>query len=170
MKQKTWVAVLILFPLLALAGLFYGLHVKHQHPSEIINRHKMPLDFQDNQVQCPQCHMYLVGKKHTAQVIDSKGKTLFFDDIGCVILWLRDHKIEPQEMTIWVFSLDTQRYINAFHTHYTLSEVTPMAYGFGAYEHAKEGSMDFDAMRLKMLRGENMSDPKIRQKILGREP
>ena len=35
---------------------------------------------------------------------------------------------------------------------------------------SKEGSIDFDEMRLKMLRGENMSDPKVRQKLLGREP
>lgn len=168
-KQKTWVAILILFPLFALSGLFYTLHVKQQHPSEIVNHAKIPLDFKDNQVQCPQCHMFLVGKKHTVQVINTKGKTLFFDDIGCAIIWLKNQKIESSEMTIWIFSLDTQRYIDAFKAHYTLSEITPMGYGFGAYEHDKAESMNFDEMRLKMLRGENMSDPKIRQKLLGRE-
>ena len=169
-KQKIWVAILVLFPLLALGGLFYGLHVKHQHPSDIINRQKTPLDFEDNQVQCPQCHMYLVGKKHTAQVVDAKGRTEFFDDIGCVILWLRDQKIEPKSVTIWAFTLDTHHYIDAFKAHYSLTEATPMEYGFGVYENAKEGSIGFDEMRLKMLRGENMSDPKVRQKLLGREP
>ncbi len=44
---------------------------------------------------------------------------------------------------------------------------TPMHYGFGAYENLKEGMIDFNEMRLRMLRGENMSDPKIRKKLLG---
>ncbi len=170
MKQKRWIVVLILFPLIALGGLFYFLHVKHQHPTDVANHTKTPLEFKDNTVQCPQCFMYLVGKKHTAQIIDGKGKTHFFDDIGCAILWLKNQKIEPQSVVMWVFSLDTQRYVDAFKATYTLTETTPMLYGFGAYETPKEGSVDFWEMRLKMLRGETMSDPKVRQKLLGREP
>jgi hypothetical protein len=44
-----------------------------------------------------------------------------------------------------------------------------MHYGFGAYENAnaKEGMIDFNEMRLRMLRGETISDPKIRKKLLG---
>jgi copper chaperone NosL len=169
-NQQRWIVVLIVFPLLALGTLFYILHVKNQHPSEVKNHAKTPLEFKDNTVQCPQCFMYLVGEKHTAQIIDGKGKTTFFDDIGCAILWLKEQKIEPKNVVIWAFSLDTHRYIDAFKAYYTLTESTPMLYGFGAYENPKEASVDFWEMRLKMLRGENMSDPKVRQKLLGREP
>jgi len=42
-----------------------------------------------------------------------------------------------------------------------------MLYGFGAYSTLKDGLIDFETMRLKMLRGENMSDPYIRKKLLG---
>lgn len=172
MRQKVLIAVLVLFPLLSLGGFFYVLHVKHQHPSDIRNEAKKPLHYEDNQVQCPQCNMFLVGQKYTAQVIDTKGRTEFFDDIGCVILWLRDHKIEPKSVTIWAFSLDTRHYVDALKAHYTLTEETPMNYGFGVYEQPQKGSIGFDEMRLKMLRGENMSDPKVRQKLLsqGKEP
>ena len=45
-----------------------------------------------------------------------------------------------------------------------------MVYGFGAYENAIKESVLFDEMRLKMLRGENMTDPKVRQKLLGQQP
>ena len=162
--------ILILFPLLSLALFAFFYQQKTRDVTQISNHTHTPIEFKDNTLQCPRCFMYLVGKKHTAQVIDTKGKTLFFDDIGCVILWLRDQKIEPKQMVIWAFSLDTHRYIDAFKAHYSLTEATPMEYGFGVYENAKEGSIGFDEMRLKMLRGENMSDPKVRQKLLGREP
>lgn len=167
MKKNVLMSILIVFPLLALGWLFYTLHLKNQLPSDITNKEKAPLEFKDNTVQCPQCHMYLVGKKHTAQIITNDLKTHFFDDIGCAILWFKEQKIEPQTITMWVFSNDTNRYIDALKASYSLADNTPMHYGFGAYENPKEGMIDFNEMRLRMLRGENMSDPKIRKKLLG---
>jgi len=166
-KNKVLIWVLVLFPIIALGSLFWFLHVKHQLPTQVSNSAKTPLEFKDNTLQCPECHMYIVGKKYTAQIITQDSKTHFFDDIGCAILWMRDHKIEPQTITMWVYSSDTNRYINAFKALYSIIDETPMHYGFGAYEHPKEGYIDFDEMRLRMLRGENMSDPKIRKKLLG---
>jgi hypothetical protein len=166
-KKTIFVGVLIIFPLLALGGLFWFLHVKHQLPTDISNSAKVALEFKDNTIQCPECHMYLVGKKHTAQVITQDAKTHFFDDIGCAILWLKEQKIEPQSVTLWVYSNDTNRYIDAFKASYAINDETPMHYGFGAYESPKEVMIDFNEMRLRMLRGENMSDPKIRKKLLG---
>ncbi len=167
MKKNGLIGILIVFPLLALGGLFYTLHLKNQLPTDITNKERVPLEFKDNTVQCPQCHMYLVGKKHTAQIITNDLKTHFFDDIGCAILWLKEQKIEPQTITFWVFSNDSNRYIDALKASYNSDDETPMHYGFGAYENLKEGMIDFNEMRLRMLRGENMSDPKIRKKLLG---
>ena len=111
--------------------------------------------------------MYLVGKKHTAQIITKELKTHFFDDIGCAILWLKEHKIEPKEITFWVFSNDSNRYIDALKASYNSDDETPMHYGFGAYENLKEGMIDFNEMRLRMLRGETINDPKIKQQLKG---
>ena len=169
MKKNLLIAVLIIFPIMALGGLFWFLHAKNQLPTDIANSAKVALDFKDNSIQCPQCHMYLGGKTHTAQIITKDAKTHFFDDIGCAMLWLKEQKIEPQSVTIWVYSNDTNHYIDAFKASYTINDETPMHYGFGAYENAntKEGMIDFNEMRLRMLRGENMSDPKIRKKLRG---
>ena len=167
MKNKVLIWVLILFPIIVLGGFFLFLHVKHQLPTEITNTLKDPLEFKDNTVQCPQCHMFIVGKKHTAQIITNDLKTHFFDDVGCAILWLKKQKIEPETITFWVYSNDTNRYIDALNASYTRDDETPMHYGFGAYENPKEGMLDFSEMRLRMLRGENMSDPKIRQHLKG---
>ncbi|MDD3324546.1 MAG: hypothetical protein PHN38_05445 [Sulfurospirillaceae bacterium] len=160
--------ILILFPVFALGGLFFYLNTVYKSPTDIINKEKIPLEYKDNTVQCPQCNMFLVGKKYTAQVITSDNKTHFFDDVGCVVLWFRDTKKDEQKSTIWVFTLDTNRWIDARKSFYSLSDDTPMKYGFGAYEQKKEGFIVFEEMRLKMLRGENMSDPKIRKQLLGK--
>jgi hypothetical protein len=42
-----------------------------------------------------------------------------------------------------------------------------MGYGFGAYEKPAEGRLDFAQMRLRVLRGLTLKDPKIRKKLLG---
>jgi len=164
-KNKVLIWVLVLFPIVALGGFFLFLHVKHQLPTEIINSKKVPLEFKDHTVQCPQCHMYLMGTKHSVQIITNDLKTHFFDDMGCAIVWLNEQKIESQTITLWIFSIDTNRYIDAFKAFYSINDTTPMHYGFGAYEQKKEGLIDFTEMRLRMLRGENMSDPKIRQHL-----
>lgn len=167
MKKNFYVWFLIVFPIIALGAFLYALHIKNQLPTQVLNREKVPLEFQDNTVQCPKCHMYLVGKKYTAQIITNDLKTHFFDDIGCAILWLNDQKTEIQSITFWVYSNDTNHYINALKASYTFTESTPMHYGFGAYENLREGMINFEEMRLRMLRGENMSDPKIRKKLIG---
>ena len=158
--------ILIIFPFIALGAIFFYMSMKNQSITDIKNTKKVPLEFEDNKVQCPQCHMFLVGKKYTAQVITKDLKTHFFDDPGCMILWLEKNHIDPKSVTIWIYTLDTKRWIDAKKAHYSISDFTPMRYGFGAYEHNKEGFIDFDEMRLRMLRGENMTNPKIRKKIL----
>lgn len=167
MKRILNLLILILFPIAALGGFFWYLHVKNLLPSDIDNKEAKALEFKDNTLQCPQCHMYLVGTKHTAQIITKDHKTHFFDDPGCAILWLKAQKIEPQDVTFWVYSNDTKRYIDAQKAHYTFLETTPMMYGFGAYENDKEETIDFNEMRLRMLRGETLQDPKIKQLLKG---
>jgi hypothetical protein len=158
--------ILILFPLLSLVAVFYL--YKLQNPSQISNKNKTPLSFKDNKEQCPQCHMYLVGKKFTAQAIGDDFKTHFFDDVGCMILWVEEHK-ELKNVVLWVYTIDTKRYIQAQKAWYSIDENTPMEYGFGAYENKKESFIAFDEMKLRMLRGETLQNPKIRKKILSRE-
>jgi hypothetical protein len=158
--------ILILFPLIALGALFWYLHVRNLLPTDIDNQEAKALEFKDNTLQCPQCHMYLVGKNDTVQIITHEHKTHFFDDPGCAILWLKAQKIDPKEVTFWVFSKDTKRYIDAKKAHFSFIDTTPMMYGFGAYENDKEQTIDFEEMRLRMLRGETLQDPKIRQHLL----
>jgi len=159
-------AILVLFPIIALIGIFYYMKIANTSATEIENTKKVPLIIKDNTVQCPQCNMFLVGKEHTAQVITSDNKTHFFDDPGCVVLWLNESKIDVKSTTVWFFTQDTKKWKKLKDVTFSISDSTPMHYGFGAYENKKNGFIGFDEMSLKMLRGENMTNPKIRKKIL----
>jgi copper chaperone NosL len=159
--------ILVAFPLLAFLLIGYVKYNMSVDIRDIDNKEAKPLEFKDNKIQCPQCHMYLVGKKYTAQAIDIHHKTHFFDDPGCLILWARDNNIDINTLTLWVYTLDTKKYIDMRKAFYSINDKTPMEYGFGAYEKKQDGFIDFKTMRLRMLRGEHLLNPKIRKKILG---
>ena len=157
-------AILVLFPILILVGVF--LFLKVENPTDIVNTNKEPLEFKDNQIQCPQCNMFLVGKKYTAESVTSDGKTHFFDDVGCMVLWVEQNVKEDSGLVGWVFTLDTKKWVKSDNAFYSINDGTPMHYGFGAYEKNEKKMISFEEMKLRMLRGENMTNPKIRKKIL----
>ena len=159
--------ILILFPLLSLALFAFFYQQKTRDVTQISNHTHTPIEFKDNTLQCPHCFMYLVGKKHTAQAIDTAGKTYFFDDPGCLILWIKEQKIASETLTLWIYSMDTHRWIDMRKAHFDTKEITPMGHGFAAYENAQEGFIDFEEMHLHMLRGESMANPKIKKQLLG---
>jgi len=111
---------------------------------------------------CPGCNMPISESKEYSSHIDNK---IYFDDIGCLILWTKEEGEEPS--SAMVFTKDTKQYIKATDAHYTINNRTPMGYGFTAYEKDEEKSIKFDEMKLRMLRGEHMANPKIRKQILG---
>ena len=165
MKKST--LILILLPLLSLGVLYWYLSNANQTPDKINNTSRHPLEYKDNTLQCPQCNMFIVGKNDTAQIITNDGKTHFFDDVGCAILWIREKKLSMQSLTFWVHTRDTHTFIEASKAFYSVTDNTPMKYGFGAYETKQPTSISFEEMQLRMLRGENMSDPRVRKKLLG---
>ncbi len=116
---------------------------------------------------CPKCHMEIPKSHiHTATITRNK-KVYSFDDIGCMILWCSQNSINLPKVEPKVFTNDTKKYIDAFKAHYKINEKTPMSYGFSAYENQREGTIDFEEVILRMLRGEHMANPKIRKQILG---
>ncbi len=101
---------------------------------------------------------------HSASLA-KKGTIYYFDDIGCLVLWGNKNEVDIKKAK--VFSNDTHKYIDAKNANYTIGEKTPMSYGFSAYENKQKHQIDFDAVTLKILRGEHMANPKIRKQVLG---
>ena len=127
-----------------------------------------PVEFKPNEVQCVKCTMQLEGKPHSAQAVMPNGRVYFFDDPGCMALWIKDRK-NADKIRLWVYTDDTRRFIDARKACYRLGDKTPMNYGFGAYEKKVPGCVGFDEFVAMMARGENMTNPAIKKRVLERK-
>jgi nitrous oxide reductase accessory protein NosL len=157
----------ILLVISAVVVLFISISSKEQMVSiKKGNTKQLPLDIVKGHFNDVQCKMIIQDDKYAAQAIASNGNTWFFDDIGCLTLWLKDKDFKDNAK-LYVHSIDTNRWIDAKKAYYSIDESTPMHYGFGAYEHKKGNMINFEMMSIKMLRGENLTNPKIRKQILG---
>ncbi len=130
------------------------------------NHKKEPIKLEKNRYKDRFCNMTIDDITYSAQVVLPNNDTLFFDDIGCLILWLEKQK-NKKEIILWVWAKDKDSYINARKAWYSLTEQTPMHYGFGAYEKKQNNYIDYDTMSDKMLSGDTMANPKIRKQLLG---
>jgi nitrous oxide reductase accessory protein NosL len=85
---------------------------------------------------CQRCKMVLSDRDFAVEIINPKSKKVYyFDDIGCAVLWLKEEKIPWTESAkIWVRDGKTKEWIDARSAKYIDDAVTPMAYGFQAYE------------------------------------
>ncbi len=131
------------------------------------NIEKKAIDIKKKEYQCSTCKMEIEHLQFASEVVSKEGKTWFFDEIGCVVEWLENQPFK-QSATLWSKTEDTDKWINAREAWYSKNSITPMSYGFAAQEHFKDGYINYETMRLKMLRGENMSDPYIRKQLLGK--
>lgn len=113
---------------------------------------------------CPKCHMEVQKSSVYSATINENGHLKYFDDIGCMILWAKENKI-TLKTNVNVFSSDTNKYIDATKANYKINDTTPMSYGFSGHEIANKEYINFDEVVIKMLRGEHMGNPKIRQQL-----
>lgn len=131
------------------------------------NLKQLPLEMALHKYQDSDCGMVIEDLEYASQLSLSNGKTWFFHDHGGFIHWLEDKNFKNDVM-IWVMSKDSKKWIDAKNAYYSLTDITPMGYGFGAYEKNFDGYIDYDTMRLKMLRGETMNNPLIQKQLLGK--
>ena len=164
--KKTMPFLVVLFIIAIIVGLFLSLASNNQMiVIQKGNLKQLPLKMELNKIQDSDCGMVIQDLTYASQVISKDGKTWFFHDHGGFINWLKDKDFK-QNVKIWVKSKDTNKWIDAKEAFYSLNDITPMGHGFGAYENEKSWHVDFDTMRLKMLRGETMNNPAIRKKLL----
>jgi len=165
--KKLLPAVIIILMLAVLVAIFVSI-AKEEHPVTVLsgNTAMQPLPIKIGHTNDPQCAMLLKSERNAAEVVAPDGRTWFFDDPGCMVLWL-EKKPFRERAKLWVHTLDTKRWVDARKAYYGVADSTEMKYGFGAREHEGNATIDFTEMRLRMLRGENMTNPKIRKKLLG---
>lgn len=126
----------------------------------------LPMAVKPDRYKDAKCGMILSGETDAAEAIAPDGKTWFFDDVGCLALWLNEQP-EKERIRLWVYARDAKDWVEARRAWYSLTDSTVMRYGFAAYKTKQEGFVDFDEMQLRMLRGENMTNPYFRKQLLG---
>lgn len=130
------------------------------------NINQTPVEMKIGVYQDSDCGMVINDLTDASQVIIKSSKSWFFHDHGGMVKWLED-KAFKNSAKIWVMSRDTMKWIDARDAFYSLTDNTAMGYGFGAYEYKKDLYVDFDTMRLRMLRGETLKNPQIKKQLLG---
>ena len=123
-----------------------------------------PVVIKPKEYQCSECSMDIEALEYSAQIITPAGETYFFDDIGCVVLWLESHTINIQK--IITQTLDTGHWIDVDKAWYTRTASSPMGYGFAAYENKQEGFVPYEEMKLLMLQGKHLHDPFVKRSLL----
>jgi len=165
MKKFTPVLISLIF-VGVLAAIFFSLaSSKRMVVVKDGNLKQLPVEMQIGMYQDSDCGMVINDLRDASQVIAKSGRSWFFHDHGGFVKWLEDKEFRDSAK-IWVMSRDTKRWVDAKDAFYSLADDTPMGYGFGAYEKMSEGMIDFDTMRLRVLRGETLQNPAIRKQLL----
>ncbi len=166
--MKKLLPLLVISIILAVTATIFISMAKSDQPVTIAkgNIEMNPLDFKIDFTNDSHCKMLINTKINSLQVATKSGKTWFFDDPLCMVEWIEDKSFK-EDAKIWVYSLDTNRWIDAKKAWYGVTDRTAMHSGFGARENRVEKSIDFKEMYLRSLRGETLANPKIRKKLLG---
>jgi len=122
------------------------------------------IEVKPKEYQCSECNMDVENLAYMAEIITQEGNTYFFDDIGCVVLWLKSHTPNISKMV--TKTRDTNRWIDAQKAWYSRTDATPMGYGFAAYEKKQPGMIPYEEMKLLMLQGKNLHDPFVKKQLL----
>lgn len=126
------------------------------------NISQTPLEIILGKYQDSDCGMIINDLTFASQVISQDGKTWFFHDHGGMVNWL-NNKDFKNSVKIFVMTKDTNRYIDGKTAFYSTNEITPMRYGFGAYENNQDGFIDFEEMSLRVLRKQTLANPQHKE-------
>lgn len=76
----------------------------------IFNKKNINIDYEINNFICSNCKMTIINDKFKYQLITKKGKSFKFDDINCLIIWLKEK--EEKIENCWGKDYLTDKWIN----------------------------------------------------------
>jgi len=152
---------LLIFALLASVVVLLINYYKKDMPVVVYkgNFERKALLIKLNKTNCAKCAMVIKNQKNSVEVAIKDGRTWFFDDLGCMVEWLKDKPFK-NGAKIWVHSLDTNRWIDAREAKYTTNEDTVMHYGFGAREYGDNKTISFQEMQERVYKNQTLRDLK----------
>jgi copper chaperone NosL len=113
-----------------------------------------PVEVKWDRVTCERCRMVLSDRRHAVEVRlrrpGGRSKVLFFDDIGCALIWLERQPPEARESPSTEIRVNDWRsgeWIDARSAHYLTGQETPMQYGLGAQTEPADDALDYAAAK-----------------------
>ena len=109
---------------------------------------------------CARCNMVISDPRFAAELRGGGKDTTFkYDDIGCLVFWLRDKAAQHPWMgesatRLWVADSTDKSgatWLDPRAAHYLGGRLSPMGYNFAAVRDAVSGSLTFEAMREQVL-------------------
>ena len=95
---------------------------------------------------CAHCAMVLSDRRFGAQVLSSAGDRFFFDDPGCMVVFLEERGLGNAQA--WVDDAGAGRWVDARGARYAGGAMTPMDFG---YEPKSAGEFSWSEMRARVL-------------------
>lgn len=86
---------------------------------------------------CTYCRMAISEKRYAVQFVDQEGQASKFDDVGCMMSYLRSRKAQDPIAHYYVVDFDSHRWITASQAYFVHSSQykTPMGGATVAFEH-----------------------------------
>ncbi|MCX5748152.1 MAG: hypothetical protein NT062_37310 [Proteobacteria bacterium] len=99
-----------------------------------------------NRQPCAHCRMLIGDPHHAAQLVTEDAEVLSFDDPGCALNYLDDHR--PAIHRLWFHHATTDRWLGDGDVGFTTGGTTPMGSGLLAVERGTPGALDLASARM----------------------
>lgn len=117
----------------SLAVLFVWLHFVGCRETEI-----RPAEITSHDM-CSYCRMAISESRYAAQFVQDDGESVKFDDIGCMLQFLKSKRNRPGTKHFFVMDYKSRVWMGAEQSYFVRSEEfeTPMSYGIVAFKNSE---------------------------------
>lgn len=110
---------------------------------------------------CAYCKMAISEKRYAAELIDSEGQAFKFDDIGCMVNFIKSKKNTTKIVAYFVMDFDERQWTKADDAYYVRSSEipTPMNGGIIALKNQSKAQEAIGKYHGKLLRFKDIFNP-----------
>jgi len=110
---------------------------------------------------CSFCRMTISEKRYAAELVDRDGNLFKFDDIGCMLRFVRDRNLEGKAAAHFVVDYEQRDWLNGERAYYVKSEAihSPMGGGLVAFRDRAKAEACAANLGGKVLSFDDLSNP-----------
>ena len=107
---------------------------------------------------CSYCKMAISEKQYAAELIDGEGQVSKFDDIGCLLSFVKKRSINVSASSFFVMDFDERQWIKGDSAYYVRSAelTTPMSGGIIAFRDQSKAQEAAGKYHSKQLRFDDL--------------